>query len=435
MKRIACTVLVFVLLFYKASFGADTFCQSTAPGTVVVFGNGIMNTEDDAADSREKLRGELLAVLPIEDFNKLQFALAYNKSYGFFRDLYESAKQKVLSENLPVAFWRWLGNQEVMPDALQTELKSMATRFDFATRVAPEDLNNHILLYRTSMLEGKKVLVVSHSQGNFFVNAAYEKLFTGSNALTTTSSFGIVAVATPASFTAGGGPYTTLVEDLVIQAIALATPPGVLPPRSSDNITNIGSGATSSDWKGHGFIEEYMAQGSRSIVQVMNDTTTMLGSLVQPHQVAQPGAITATLEWGTQPDVDLHAFEDFGVIGAHVYYNNMVGIAGRLDVDDVYQYGPEHYTVSCDMLQAGTYSIGVNYYYGALPETARIQIAAGTSVRSFTRVLPTALGSSGNNSPVPVADIVVTGDQQNGFLFDIREVVPSQTPTITFGEF
>jgi len=56
-------------------------------------------------------------------------------------------------------------------------------------------------------------------------------------------------------------------------------------------------------------------------------------------------------------------------------------------------------------------------------------------VRSFTRVLPTALGSSGNNSPVPVADIVVTGDQQNGFLFDIREVVPSQTPTITFGEF
>ena len=45
------------------------------------------------------------------------------------------------------------------------------------------------------------------------------------------------------------------------------------------------------------------------------------------------------------------------------------------------------------------------------------------------------LGQAGNDNPVPVADIVVTGDQQNGFLFDIREVVPDQTPTITFGEF
>ena len=434
MRRTLSAVLVFALLFCKASFGADTFCQNTAPGTVVVFGNGIMNTQYDAVASRDELKDLLRATLPPEEFSKLQFGLAYNKSYGFFNDLYESAKQKLGADNVVISFWRWLGNQEVMPDALQTELKAMAARFDFATRVAPEDLNNHILLYRTSILEGKKVMVECHSQGCLFANAAYEKLFTGSNALTTTSSFGIVAVATPASFTAGGGPYTTLVEDLVIQAIALATPPGVSPPRFS-NITNIGSGATSSDWKGHGYLEEYTAQGSRSIVQVMNDTTTMLRSLVQPPQVAQPGAITATLEWGAQPDVDLHAFEDFGVIGAHVYYNNMAGIAGRLDVDDVYQYGPEHYTVSCNMLQAGTYRIGVNYYYGVLPETAQIQIVAGTSVRSFTRDLPAMLGQAGNDNPVPVADIVVTGDQQNGFLFDIREVVPSQTPTITFGEF
>lgn len=434
MKRIVCAVLVFALLFCKASLGADTFCQNIAPGTVVVFGNGIMNTGDDATDSLTRLENELYKILSQEEFSKLKFDLAYNQSYGFFQDLYESAKQKLGTENVVVSFWRWLGNQEVVPDIIQEDIKTMAGRFDFATRVAVEDLNNHITLYRTSMLEGKRVLVVSHSQGNFFVNAAYEKLFTGSNALTTTSSFGIVAVATPASFTAGNGPYTTLVEDLVIQAIALAIPPGVSLPRFS-NITNIGSGATSTDWKGHGFIEEYMAQGSKSIIQIMNDTVTMLGSLVQPPQVAQPGAITATLTWGAQPDVDLHAFENLGAIGAHVFYNNKIGLVGQLDVDDVYQYGPEHYTASCSMLQAGTYRIGVNYYYGALPETAEVQIAAGNSVRSFTRDLPTPLGQAGNDNPVPIADIVVTGDQQNGFTFDIREVFPSQTPTITFGQF
>lgn len=423
MKRILYAVFVIVALLATITLKAETFCQSST-GTVVVFGNGIMGTPLGNLQSRDLLKEELRATLSTEEFNKLIFALAENKSYGFLSDLYESAKQKLGADNVVISFWRWLGNQEMMPDVIQEDLKTLVVQFDFATRVAPEDLSNHILLYRTSMLEGKKVLVVSHSQGNFFANAAYEKLFTGSQALTTASSFGIVAVATPASFTAGGGPYTTLVEDLVIQVIALATPPGVLSPRFS-NITNIGSGATSSDWKGHGFVEEYMAQGSRSVVQIMGDTTTMLGSLVQPPQLAAEGAITATLEWGTQPDIDLHVFENLGVIGAHVYYNNMVGLVGRLDMDDRYQYGPEHYTASCDMLQAGTYRIGVNYYYGALPETAQIQVKAGLSVRTFTRYLPAMLEQAGNDNPVPVADIVVVGDQQNGFTFDIREVVPA----------
>lgn len=432
MKRILCAVLV-VALFAAIALRAETFCQNLTGGTVVIFGNGIINDEDDAKESLRRLRGELQKSLLADEFNKLLFDLAYNKSYGFFSDLYESAKQKLGAENVVISFWRWLGNQEVMPDVLQEEYKAMATRFDFATRVAPEELSNHILLYRTSMLEGKKVLVVAHSQGNFFANAAYEKLFTGDQALATAQSFGIVAVATPASFTAGNGSYTTLIEDLVIQAIRVATPTGVAEPRPS-NITNIGSGATGSDWKGHGFVEEYMAQGSRSIVQVTNDTVTTIRSLVEPPQLAQEGAITATLTWGTQPDVDLHAFEDLGAMSAHVYYNNMAGIAGVLDVDDVSQYGPEHYTVRCDMLQPGTYRIGVNYYYGAAPETAQIQVKAGLSVRTFTRDLPTILGQAGNDSPVSVANIVVTGNQEDGFMFDVQEIVPGQTSTMAFGE-
>lgn len=434
MRRILCAFLVFVVTFTVPPLKAETFCQSLNGRTLVVFGNGIMNTQDDAIDSRDRVRELLKASLSSEEFNKLQFDIAYNKSYGFLSDLYESAKQKVLSDNLPVAFWRWLGNLDPMPDALQVELKAMAARFDFSTQVGTQDLVNHVALYRTSLLEGRKVVVVAHSQGNPFVNAAYISLFTGANALTTTTSFGIVSVATPASFTAGNGPYTTLVEDLVIDAIAVATPTGIDPPRFP-NITNVGSGATTSDWKGHDFVDEYMAQGSRSVAQIMNDVTTTISSLVEPPQIAQPGIITATLTWGTQPDVDLHAFEPNG---AHVFYNNMVGPSGALDVDDVYQYGPEHYTVSCSTLETGTYRIGVNYYYGAAPEMAYIQIAAGNSVRNFTRNLPMVMGTAGNDSPIPVANIIVTGDQQNGFTFDVEEVVPPQTtnpPTISVGEF
>ena len=95
MKRTLCAVLFFALLFCKASFGADTFCQNTAPGTVVIFGNGIMNTQDDAIDSRDELKDLLRATLSPEEFSKLQFDLAYNKSYGFLQDPYEPTKHKL----------------------------------------------------------------------------------------------------------------------------------------------------------------------------------------------------------------------------------------------------------------------------------------------------------------------------------------------------
>lgn len=420
MRRILYVVLAFSLVCTQVSFGAGTLCQSaTSGGTLIVFGNGIMNTKSDAAESLVRIAEVLYATLPPEEFNKLKFDLAYNKSYGFFADLYESAKQKLLSDNLPVSFWRWLGNREIMPDALKEELKAMAVRFDFSTMVGSADLVNHIDLYRLNMLAGNKVVVFAHSQGNFFVNAAYSSLFTGSQALTTAQSFGIVSVANPASFVAGGGPYTTLVEDLVIAAIALATPTGVSPPLFP-NITNVLSGAETSDWKGHGFLEEYMAQGSRSVTQIMSDGTAMIASRVTPPTVIQDGIITVSLTWGVQPDVDLHAFEPNGT---HVFYAHLQGPSGKLDLDDTTSYGPEHYTVSCSTLETGTYHIGVNYYYGSSPEVANIHIQAGLSTRSFTRNLPTALGSSGNGNPVPVADIVVTGNQQDGFSFDVAEQV------------
>jgi len=435
MRRILSVVLILFVVFVAAPIKGEavTFCQNSTSTiideTVVVFGNGIMNTKDDAAKSLRRVRELLHSTLSPQDFSKLKFDLAYNKSYGFFQDLYESAKQKLGAENVITSFWRWLGNQEIMPDVLQEEVRTLTTQFDFATRVAPEDLDNHVLLYRTSMLEGKKVLVVAHSQGNFFANAAYEKLFTGDQALAFSQSFGIVSVATPANFTEGDGPYTTLAEDLVIQAIALTTPLGILPPRFP-NITNIGSGAVSSDWEGHGFIEEYTAEGSRSVGHITDNVVTMLGALLQPLQLAQEGVITATLTWGAQPDVDLHVFEPNGF---HVYYEQLLGVSGYLDLDDTTSYGPEHYFVSCSSLEAGTYRVGVNYFSGILPETAQIQIKAGLSIRTFTRNLPTALREAGNSSPIPVANITVTGDQQNGFSFDIQEIIPSQPPT--FGEF
>ena len=114
--------------------------------------------------------------------------------------------------------------------------------------------------------------------------------------------------------------------------------------------------------------------------------------------------------------MDLHAFEPNGT---HVYYAHLTGTSGHLDLDDTSSYGPEHYYVACTALEAGVYSIGVNYFSGSGPETAQIQVTAGTIVRNYTIPLAVARGDGGDASPIPVANITVTGDASHGFQFGV----------------
>ena len=413
MKRISSVLALIVACVFATVSHAEVFCRQPT-GTVVVFGNGVMNTHRDAAKSMQKLERTLRATLSPEAFSELQFDLAYNESYGLLNDLYEALKQRIGQANVVVSIWRWLGGREEVPEAVREELLKMATKFDFSTMVGEEDLSNHLALYRNSILAGKKVLTVSHSQGNFFANAAHQILYNGPNPIDSLS-FGIVAVATPASFVGGGGPYTTLVEDGVIAAVSLATVSGVLPPLFP-NLTNVFSGASTSDWRGHNFIDEYMAVGSRSLAKIVPDIVTTLTGLARPPQVAQDGIITVTLRWGDQPDVDLHVYEPNGM---HVYYQSLVGVSGYLELDVVTGSGPEHYYVACGSVEEGVYSVGVNYYNGTGPETASVQIVAGNLVRPFSVPLSEAVGSAGNQSPVMVADILVEGNPEAGYSFSI----------------
>ncbi len=433
MRHVYYVMLVLFTVCITSTVNAEISCSDEQRGTVVVYSNGMLGTKQGAEDSEERIEELLRASLPAEEFSKLKFGIAYNKSYGLLEDLYESAKQKFGAGNAIASFWRWVGDLNAMPDVLQKSAKDLASSFNFSTRVAPGELANHVALYRTSITEGNKVLVVSHSQGNFFVNAAYKNLFEGSGAMSESGSFGIIAVATPASYVAGGGIHTTLVEDGVIAAIRLATPAGVSEPLSAYT-TNILSGAISSDIYGHLFVDEYMATGSRSVKKIKKDILFTISSLVAPPPQAQSGIITATLTWGEQPDVDLHTFEPNGT---HVYYSNRYGVSGYLDLDDISSYGPEHYYVSCDSLEIGTYSIGVNYFNGSAPETALVQISAGSSVRSFRVDLQSAAGFTGNDSPVLIADVIVSviNDKYNFRIQNPSSGSGSGGAEISFSEF
>lgn len=420
MQRLIFLITIFLLAssqqltYAYTSASVNSFCENST-SAIVVFVNGINNTEEEAKKSQRVLRKKIKAVLSSDQFSKLEFKLAYNKTYGFMSDLYESLEQKSGSENFSSLFWRWMGNLDVLPDDLQDIFKETTAYFDVSEHYGTADLSNHLTLYRAGIAEGKTVLAVAHSQGNFFANAAFQELYYGSNPIQT-QSFGIVSAANPSSFVAGDGPYTTLAEDLIIHAIDLASI--VLADPLPPNVTNLG-GASGQDWASHNFVSAYLVQSSRSENKILGDIVSSIDSLEAPDQIAQDGIITATLTWGSQPDVDLHVFEPDAT---HVYYSHLVGSYGYLDVDDVSGFGPEHYFVNCNTLEAGTYRVSVNYFYGSGFEEALVQIKAGNSIRSFNQYLPLSQGTNGDGSPIGIAEIIVSGNAASGFEFNIQSL-------------
>jgi hypothetical protein len=374
-----------------------------AEGTVVFFGNGVWNTCSDANQSAMVLASAARDVLSSDEYAKTSFQMTCNPTRGHIADVWRATKQRFSSDS--AAFLRALGGINLMPDFLRDALVDKADEIGASAAVDDPTLQQHVDIYNREILEGKKVVVVAHSQGNFYANLAYQNLPAEYR-----PSFGIVSVANPDSYVAGEGPYTTLFGDLIIGAIPLAkranTANSLLPDFK--------------DLSGHMFLASYMPAGSNSRKQILRDLKQQIETLEPPPNPAGNGVITVTLNWGEEPDVDLHVFEPDG---NHVYYSNPDGHVGFLDVDDVTSFGPEHYFVSCDTLAPGTYRIGLNYYSGSRPEVARIQVQAGLEVRSFQTTLPFSRGSGGNSSPIPVADIVVTGNSTTGYTFAI---VPRQ---------
>ena len=78
----------------------------------------------------------------------------------------------------------------------------------------------HIYDDNKDLCEGKKVVVVAHSQGNLFANIAYKGINKDN-----IDGFGIVSVANPSGYVAGDSSdtyYTTIEEDKVIAVIPFA---------------------------------------------------------------------------------------------------------------------------------------------------------------------------------------------------------------------
>lgn len=164
----------------------------------------------------------------------------------------------------------------------------------------------------------------------------------------------------------------------------------------------------------HGYSETYINYKYSTRASLKDGIISALSSLVDPVAQVGSGPITLTMTWNIdQSDVDLHIYEPNH---NHIFYKNMKGTSGYLDLDNITGYGPEHYYTDCNQLQIGEYAFGVNYFSdryaienGEETRSTKATIVASVpnSTRTFSKTLTQYKLDSGDNSPFILGKIVV----------------------------
>jgi hypothetical protein len=198
-------------------------------GTTIFFGNGVLTTRDHAQTSLYDLAAFLETALqsasPNRDQGCTQYKLAWDSE--FFNSSNGVATVANALQQLSIAVAQWIGGiwslvwgnlfqyTITVPGVDDSFNNSPVTSgySDLVTSVNSffqPDVQNHIDLYKAELQAGNNVIVIAHSQGNFYINEVYPKL-----ALPSGRYFKTLGVATPAVQVAGNGSYVTLRNDII----------------------------------------------------------------------------------------------------------------------------------------------------------------------------------------------------------------------------
>lgn len=378
----------------------------------LVFGNGILTTEKQAQDAAAETLKRLKANLPPEEQSQLieEAKTAYSQRNGLMLDFYETMREKIGADFSATYFWRVIAELEPLPDVWQEEANNLAVAFNTSGAVGAEDISEHIKFDRSVIADDNVVLRDAHSQGNFRANVAYEVLTQGDSPIPP-QSFGVVSVANPASYVAGDGPYATLFEDIVIEAINLAVIAGIAPPLPA-NITNIGDGISSGDpIRNHNYLRAYFVEGSRSEAKIIVDLIAMKRMLAPPPLPSGEEVFSILVDrFGSTGGSDLYVFEPNGIVVSH---NNPTGATGVLVRSE--EENTDLYTALCSGINAGRYSIGLDVPGNSFDVTG-VKVSSGDSYLSFTYNVASTFGDEVN----VYFDVIATEIEPNVYDLDLE---------------
>lgn len=199
----------------------DDICSSS--GYTIVTINGVLTDESGAISNRDSLKRRL------PDFyhgEKLSIKYLLNPIHsGGVGDLFNAVTQKTFE-------------------------KETVADYDLI-----EMLNDASLKVKT-----QKLLLVAHSQGNFYANSFHDVVTTQPGGVPA-QSIGVYGVANPASRVAGGGKWLTSSTDKVIAWVVGNVPfRSIMEPNTDIELKE------GDDFSGHGFSEVYLQYRAERIV-------------------------------------------------------------------------------------------------------------------------------------------------------------------------
>ncbi len=257
---IVCLSLIFVSSSCFSVAITDN-CDDAAASeqTRIYYVNGMMNKEFDRNQNYKKLKGF------IGENSTRSFRISVNESTWVIPDFFQVMKQKGY-ESSPV--WEWLSNISIAPQAVKDAYAASITSLAAISYSTDNDLRKMVVQYLRDLRSGKKIVLVSHSQGNFYANKAYRYIY--DNFPNYRNSIGIVAVGTPAARVEDGGGHTTNSLDLVINSLRMVT--------SILDATGI---YVTSDVTGHSFRDTYLTHYESSS-QIRSHIYATIARLTSP---------------------------------------------------------------------------------------------------------------------------------------------------------
>lgn len=419
---------IFSTRFSRAINGAGALglCEETEADTVVYFINGIGTTLPEALARLHTLEATTRSALAAQ--GTVDYRLLYNPTgslggedsaaeachaFGFLASYGRvSEDEKARLHDLATARCGETGWLEDVWEAI-AQMQAAASTF------SPEDwlaARFHEVV-RNDVLSGKRVIVVAHSQGNFYTRSMLYRL--KAQPVPTDGSLGpsigVVSLGSPASFPADLASYVgglevvqvqydwiTLLPDAPMWTVANQFSEAVQRAltRAAVNaawatlkvllggpvaarellpaVRNLAEAALHS-YRAHLLNESYLA--APVVDTVKSSMAAVASRLVNSREHAGQGFLQVALTWDRPGDIDLYVQEPGGDV---VYYGDRLGQDGELDRDDIFGTGPENYYICTpSTVSEGEYRVAVNNFDGELGTRANISVRAGSRFGTF----------------------------------------------------
>lgn len=210
--------------------------------------------------------------------------------------------------------------------------------------------------YNSELLNCKRVLIVVHSQGNFYANSAWKIIYglkmKGKYMMKNFPAMGLLSVATPASHVGSGlrssydhapiTSYVTLNNDWIINAVRFF--------EGDANVldANYANSNVDADWTHHSFVDSYI-NGNNTSGAIISKAQSIANNLETLPFQRQAFISSALASAGYQKDQKILELE-FSNSNIYRYYNipsyiyqNLLsapshGTYFNLDIRDYYDY-------------------------------------------------------------------------------------------------